>query len=891
MNKTPSPRNPDDFNDPLERNMKKLFAPLDKDGHADPARLGAEEKDAMFAQIAANRFRKPGRWFLFFCVSLGILMPLGVVFYEWISQALDMQLMNMRQIFYDPIPTIGHALLCALVPIINLLLLLHLRQRITLPRALRSGLAGASMAIGLFYIVIFLPMMHIVGIGLLFIIVGYGLLALLPLSPHFGALFTVLLSRRIGRAEQNGLQWPLACAGFAASLIAVLGLTAFHLHRINTLDAAIAATSQNSGLGADRIAEPISLASQREALVKLDNLVSERWLEEAMESPPTGLTGFMGDRWDVISQRAGGANKAYYAIHGNTIANQYNKPWRPRGPNHWIGRIQPELKLSTSDMDGWVDSEAGVGYLEWTQVFVNYEDRQLEARQHIELPPGGVVSRVTLWVKGEPREAAFDTVAKTRAAYEYIVDRESWAPDKRDPVLVNAIGRDKIQVEAFPVPPKDNHEPGRMKFRIGITFPLALSGQTPENAQTRLRLPRIVDRNFVPVTALEHSLQLESAHAIDGLVQTGTMAHNATFAMAQSSDQRWWQVEPDTRVTLPIPRDASAAGAFCTDPVDGSLIVSRPFVHTEQTLERVAIVLETSAPLADRLEDLRAIDTATAGKNVQVEWFLAASPLHQNAAGSPEIRTPADLTPEHFIGGVDAVPALEAAVRWAGAVEHSKVIWFHGTQPAAFKPVNGLRTLLELNAEKLSLHTYQLTPPQADRWGNESGCNFIADYLDIYQLATVHSSNRMWTPKRAFEEALAMPGSGATGVQWKLERLPVALDAPAPAGLVPTRPELAKLKAHEEILAAISSPDAEAQHDAIAQKAIAYKLVTPVSGAIVMETREDYLHNGLKPPEDEAINQVAQGGTVPEPSTLLMILLGTGVLFGMRKLKAWGERR
>ena len=888
MNKTPSP-NSDDFNDPLERNMKKLFAPIDDAGHDHPTgpRLGADEKEAMFAQITDKRFRRPGGWFLFFCVSLGILMPLGVVIYEWISQAADWQLLNLREIFYNPIPTFGHVILCALVPIVNLLLLLHLRQKIRLPRALRSMMVGGSLAISLFYIAVLVPMLHVIGIGLLFIVIGIGLLALLPLSPHFGALFTVLLSRRIGRVEQ-GIKAPLAFAGFAVALLMLGGFTTFHQHRVYSLDAALAAVNGTPSFPVTRgfqssnpqaATPPADAKSQAAAITKLEGLVSKNWLKKAISRPPTAITGNINKRWQTQSyNRRDGAHKIYYSLHGEALANAYRKPWRPTGQHQWIGWMQPTLKLAESAMEGWVDSEAGVGYLEWTQEFVNYQNRQAEGRQHIELPSGGVVSRVTLWVNGEPREAAFDTVAKTRAAYEYVVAR------KRDPVLVNAIGRDKIQVECFPVPPIKDSVPGRMKIRLGITFPLPLNSL----AETRLRLPRILDRNFLPVDALEHSLTLESQHPIEGLARTGAMTHGAAFEMAHNATtrSRFERAQPDTLRSLTIPRDPKAPGAFCQDTIGGGVVTSRPFNNPERQLERIAIVLDTSAPLADRLENVREIEAALPG-GVGARWFTTDNKVKGAKGAQKTLPDLSGLTTEQFAGGVDAVPALKSAVRWAAGSKNGVVVWFHGSQPLAFEAVAELKTLLQLNEHKLSLHSHALNPAQQHR-GDQVHCNFIADYLDVHALATAHSPTL--SPTRAFEDALAATASGPAGIEWQHQRVE-NLDPQTPdEKLLPTRLELAKLKAHREILDALSSPSAEQQREIISAKAIAYELVTPVSGAIVMETREDYLQHNLKPPEDKAA-QVAQGGTVPEPSTLLMILFGTGVLFGMRKLKAWGARR
>jgi hypothetical protein len=86
-----------------------------------------------------------------------------------------------------------------------------------------------------------------------------------------------------------------------------------------------------------------------------------------------------------------------------------------------------------------VDADGGVGYMEWTLIFRNDSDRQREARAEVQLPPGGVVSRLTLWVNGEEREAAFAGRGQVREAYQKVAIQQ-----RRDPVLVTTAGRDRV---------------------------------------------------------------------------------------------------------------------------------------------------------------------------------------------------------------------------------------------------------------------------------------------------------------------------------------------------------------------------------------------------------------------------------------------------------------
>ena len=96
---------------------------------------------------------------------------------------------------------------------------------------------------------------------------------------------------------------------------------------------------------------------------------------------------------------------------------------------------------------------------------------------------GGTVSRATLWINSEEREAAHGGRGEVRAAYQQVAVQQ-----RRDPLLVTTKGADRVLAQAFPVPGNG----GTIKCKIGITAPLEITAPS----QARLMLPAIVDRNF-----------------------------------------------------------------------------------------------------------------------------------------------------------------------------------------------------------------------------------------------------------------------------------------------------------------------------------------------------------------------------------------------------------
>ena len=146
------------------------------------------------------------------------------------------------------------------------------------------------------------------------------------------------------------------------------------------------------------------------------------------------------------------------------------------------GRLKG-LDIVSSRIDGSISGDDAVAYLEWTVEFRNSGLIDREARLQLALPPGGVVSRATLWVNGEEREAAYGGRGEVRAAYQRVAVQQ-----RRDPLLVTTKGADRVLAQAFPVP----RNGGTIKFKLGITR----RSKSTAPRKARLVLPAIVDRNF-----------------------------------------------------------------------------------------------------------------------------------------------------------------------------------------------------------------------------------------------------------------------------------------------------------------------------------------------------------------------------------------------------------
>ncbi|MEE8390101.1 MAG: VIT domain-containing protein [Anaerolineae bacterium] len=81
------------------------------------------------------------------------------------------------------------------------------------------------------------------------------------------------------------------------------------------------------------------------------------------------------------------------------------------------------------------------------QEFVNEHDWEREGTYIFPLPEGAAVSEFVMWVDGTPVEGKILDADEARAIYEDIVRR------RRDPALLEYVGRGAVQARIFPIPP------------------------------------------------------------------------------------------------------------------------------------------------------------------------------------------------------------------------------------------------------------------------------------------------------------------------------------------------------------------------------------------------------------------------------------------------------
>src|SRR5262245_51486220 len=444
-----------------------------------------------FEPVTVHKPSPPSGWLLAF----GVILPAIVIGVELVTHMC-------AQSFFDPMPIYWHVAAVAFVPACNLLIWSYLEYQPRWSARWVEFANGAAIAIAALYGLLFLPLLPL---AILAIVAGIGLLPLAPLAAFVSALrLRVALARRRRGAT---LARPLV-GGLIAGLVFVIAL-----------DVPPAATRIGIQMaGGDTPAE------RERGLALLRTLGDDDLLLRlcyGAAGRPTGLlSGFViltsnnwiGDRSQRIASPAQ-AREIYYRLHGvafNTRPAPFPDASRfadtqfddDHGGTRVGGRMQG-LTLASSRIDGSISGDDLVAYLEWTIEFKNSAAMDREARLQLALPPGGVVSRATLWVDGEEREAAYGGRGEVRAAYQQIA-----VVQRRDPLLVTTKGADRVLAQAFPVP----RNGGTIKFKIGISAPLDLTAP----GEARLTLPALVDRHFSIGGDTSHSIWIESRQALSG---------------------------------------------------------------------------------------------------------------------------------------------------------------------------------------------------------------------------------------------------------------------------------------------------------------------------------------------------------------------------------------
>ena len=784
-----------------------------------------------------------------FAIFFGMIVPLLAVLVELAFRfSTDFAGIN-------PLPTPWHVVLYLFIPASVAFSLLVQRNRIARLAPVAMCCNGIALIVALAFTLKMAPLLPVSLIALFAL--GFGLLGLSPLL----ALITTL--RCVGYLRPFSPPSRSMIYGVAV----IIGVLIFAL-----LEAPALFTGHGMRLAA------ADNPQQRRTGIRLLRAIGDRQmlLRACYERPESGDRFFSGMTTPVLE--ADEARTLYYRVTGtpfNMEAVPESDRWRSRqswwfndndsvladqelGGAQVAGRVDG-LSMSSSRIDGVVDAAAALAYTEWVMEFSNASSENQEARLQLALPAGGVVSRATLWVEGVEREAAFAANGHVVRAYRSLVNRPR--EQQRDPLLVTQYAPDRVLVQCFPVLPRS-----KMKIRLGITAPLLLTGKH----YGILMLPQIVEQNYAETEELQHSLFLEGNRRLRS-TQTRLKADNP---QANVFGLRGNLRGSELATPLRVEHAGAPAAAWTPHPQRaGQAIQQHNTPAAASAPKHLIVVLDGSRSMRERLQELPAL-AALRGSEITI--LLAGD---ETETLLPRTRVGADFRQAlvniarkvKFTGGMDNLLALQAAWDLAAEEPNGAILWLCGPQPLA-ENLAGLQQRWQRRPQGPPLYVLPLAP----------GDNQVLHgLLKEPAVTVVPHVGSLGDDLRYLAARWGTPGTEAALVA---QRRSVPLKE---ASGERTSAHLARLWAREQAAAFVARDTAQDIEMAIALGKT-YHLVTPVTGAVVLETDTQYKDNDIDVPD----NNAQQVPTVPEPEEWALIIMTVLMLAfllwkGRKTPRAW----
>lgn len=782
-----------------------------------------------------------------YVILFGIMLPCVALLVEFAAGMC-------AGVFFDPIPTLWHVLLVGYVPLANAVVLIGVDREWSRHRKQLLWLNGVAIGISLVYSLVFLPITPMAFLAILGM--GMGLLPLSPLLSFIAALWMrkAVVALPAGPADSG----KAAVSGKRpGDLVSLLGGSGLGILMLVLLELPVPITHIGIELAMSRDA-----SDQARGVSILRRFSSQEYLLQMCYNDGAQyrrMSSFLVGR---VSRET--AQKAFFRMTGQP----YNAFPRGRKPSGFIqtdpfddfdfdpdvggmvvGGRRKGLTLENSRLDAKILSEEATAYLEWTLVFKNVGRDQKEARAQIRLPPDGVVSRLTLWVNGEPREAAFAATGQVREAYQKVA-----VVQRRDPVLVTWVGPDRVLMQCFPVPPNG----GQMKVRLGITAPLHL--QTLDKAA--LALPCFVERNFGIEERDVHAVWAESDGPIACTLRSLQPEKGTPQTLRGTLSE---QALTSPEATVAVTRSNQAAETRTPDLLNREQVIAQEVMKTDaRPADAIIVVVDGSVAMVNHLGSVaKALESLSSGVPVKLlvagdkvvdltraatrpgGWELLAEQLR--AAASP--------------GGCDNVPSLLQAWDLAPKAGQSAIIWLHASQPVLLSSIDSLSQRFSWRPDQTSVYDLQV----------DAGPNRVLESLK--DAPSVRPVPRLGS----VEDDLRIVLRQLTGTADRptIHRKQVAAGDDSAAAQASSH--VARLWAWERVAELWRTGKAKNREEAV-QLAVSYRLVTPVTGAVVLENQQQYDEAKLTPVAPDSVP------TIPEPeSWLLMAMALVAVLWLARR--------
>jgi hypothetical protein len=226
---------------------------------------------------------------------------------------------------------------------------------------------------------------------------------------------------------------------------------------------------------------------------------------------------------------------------------------------------------------------------------------------------------------------------------------------------------------------------------------------------------------------------------------------------------------------------------------------------------------------------------------------------HARRVSLPELKS------YHFTGGRDNEPALREGIRLAKETG-APVVWLHGPQAVGLSQAEAIHQLLERGTAKPVIYEVEAV----------AGPNRLAEA--IYRSGCLRRGPALLEPRENLARFLKDLRIERREPSWNWKRAAMS------DGLAGERvwDQLARCWA----AASVEDPAVVLTDSARAELAARYQTVTPFSGAVVLETQQQYDEHGLTPADGDATPRIP---SVPEPSTSLLVIIAATAALMRRK--------
>jgi Ca-activated chloride channel family protein len=231
------------------------------------------------------------------------------------------------------------------------------------------------------------------------------------------------------------------------------------------------------------------------------------------------------------------------------------------------------------------------------QEFVNDRDWEVEGTYIFPIPEGATISKFVMWVDGVPLESKILPAEEARQIYEEIVR------ERRDPALLEYIGREAVQARVYPIPPGGSRvieleysqalemDQGLVKYLYPLNTE-KFSAQPLEECSVRVEL--VSPQPLRSVYSPTHQDRLSIVREGDYRAVMGYEEYD--LLPDQDFELIYTVSEEDVGLNLLIYPDPERSGSFEREGY--FLLLAAPSVEIDQVIPRdVILVLDTSGSM------------------------------------------------------------------------------------------------------------------------------------------------------------------------------------------------------------------------------------------------------------------------------------------------------